>query len=230
MPAPEVLAMCQAFNPADPMAQNTAFITAYRARLDSRAIDDGETFTRGGHTFKIAIVRDDDMGAPWKEHDGHGPVSDWRRSDKIGADKSPGERVLCRDRHSYRLYDFQEAVRIARRDGWGCKHSYVYDLGRRVFVSGHRTPGESAQCAAETDFDRLRRWCADDWYWIGVVVTLADPADSADPCQCAEPEEASLFGIESDAGAYLTAVAHDLADEIIGRIEVDNPDIQRSEN
>lgn len=35
-----------------------------------------------GHTLKIEVERDDDMGPPWAEHDGHGPVSEWERRDK----------------------------------------------------------------------------------------------------------------------------------------------------
>lgn len=77
---------------------------------------DGDTSTveRDGYVVTATVVRDDDMGAPWENEDGHGPVSRW-----TSRPKRPGERVLNVDRGSYRYYDFAEAVKIAKRDGWG---------------------------------------------------------------------------------------------------------------
>lgn len=215
-------------DPSDPMAGNHAYVFEYNQRRNRRAIGHDETFEYRGYTFKVEISRDDDMGAPWEEHDGHGTVSKWRHSDKIGADKAPGERVLHRDRNSYRLYDFAGAVALAKKDGWGCQHSYSYNLGARVFVSGHRTAGELAQCAAETDFDRLRRWCQDDWYWCTILVRLIEFDEDDNETETDEYE--TLSGIESDAGAYFDDVARELADQIIDRIEVESPDVQLSEN
>lgn len=37
----------------------------------------GETFERAGHRFRFEVERDDGMREPWKEHDGHGIVSEW---------------------------------------------------------------------------------------------------------------------------------------------------------
>lgn len=215
-------------DPADPMASNHAYVFEYNQRRDRRALSSGDTFERKGYTFKVTLERDDCLGAPWEEHDGHGTVSKWRTSHKVGADKAPGERVLHRDRNSYRLYDFAGAVETARKDGWGCKHSYSYDLGARVFVSGHRTAGELAHCAAECDYDRLRRWCQDDWYWCTIVVTLIEFDEDDREVETDETE--TLGGVESDSGAYLTSTAHELADEIISRLEVEDPDVVRSEN
>lgn len=66
-----------------------------------------------GYRAEIEIERDDDMGEPWEEHDGHGPVSEWERREK-----RPYERILCSDRGAHRFYDMQEALKIAKRDGW----------------------------------------------------------------------------------------------------------------
>jgi hypothetical protein len=73
-------------------------------------------FRRNGEkvTAVVAIVPDSDHGAPWEEECGHGTVSDWTRRAK-----APGEIVLYQDRDSKRFYDFAEAVRTAKRDGWG---------------------------------------------------------------------------------------------------------------
>ena len=152
---------------------------------------DGDTFIHDGLTFTFRIERDGDHGAPWDEEDGHGPVSDWTRRDKI-----PGEMTLCEDRGSRRFYDFAEAVRIAKRDGWNAP---PYD------VPGE-TKGQRAHRAAMADFDRLRRWCSDDWCYVGVIVSCDDLPD--------EPA-ASLWGIESDAADYLREVAEELAEELI---------------
>lgn len=159
---------------------------------------DGQIFEHDGHKFRFRTERDDSMGAPWEEHDGHGIVSDWTTRAK-----APGEMVLCSGRHRKRYYDFAATVRIARRDGWNAK---PYDV-----------PGETrrqrAAKAAMADFERLRAWCNDEWEWCGVVVELLD--DSGDPMG----ETDSLWGIESDAGAYFDDVAHECAAELLHRLE-----------
>lgn len=166
-------------------------------------------FEHRGYKFRVQFPHDPDMGPPWEEHDGHGPVSEWTTRDK-----KPGERVLATDGSHHRYYDFAEAVEIARRDGWG---------------PGDRKPGETAEQATvravEEDYEHLRRWCADEWKWCGVVVTLCDSDGNPD-----ENQQEALWGIEDDEAEYLEKVARELADEIHARIEVANPDVQRSEN
>jgi hypothetical protein len=149
--------------------------------------DNGEriNLTRGAYAI-IKVIPDEDMGPPWKEHDGHGPVSGWENRDK-----KPGELILNENRGSKRFYDFAEAVKIAKRDGWDTK---PYGTG---------TKGERAHRAAMADYESLRGWCNDDWHWIGVVVTLCTPEGEFD---------ASLWGIESE-GDYWRDVAVDLIAE-----------------
>lgn len=69
---------------------------------------------RAGFTLHATIEPDTEYGTPWDNEDGHGPVSDWTTRDKL-----PGELILSNDRSSKRFYDFAEACRMARRDGWG---------------------------------------------------------------------------------------------------------------
>lgn len=142
-----------------------------------------------GLLVSVALKYDADHGAPWDECDGHGPVSEWRDKDS----KRPGERILCADRHRARFYDFAEAVKIARRDGWGAKG----DKGMK--------PGAKAAHAAEADFEYLRAWCADEWRYVGVTVKVrtSDGAHEA---------EASLWGVES-LGDYWREVVADLVIE-----------------
>ena len=152
-----------------------------------------ETLTQHGKTYRVQWFYDYDMGAPWEEHDGHGIVSDWTRRDK-----HPGELVLNEDRGSRRFYDFAATVKKARAEGW---NTAPYDW---------KTKGEQAAAAALTDFENLRRWCANDWHWCGIVVSLLDD----------EGEEtgidASLWGIEDDgfcSDGYHATVVQDLIGE-----------------
>ncbi len=159
----------------------------------------GDTFEHNDHKFRVTFRLDDDTTPPWKREDGHGPVSDWTRRTK-----APGEMVLCADRGSHRYYNFAEAVRIARRDGWDAEP-----------YSATETRGQRARKAAMADFERLRRWCADQWSYIGVLVHLLD--DEGDNTN----EFESVWSVESDAGEYLTELARDLADEIIHRLAIE---------
>lgn len=141
--------------------------------------------SRGKWTYTARIVSDEDMGPPWEEHDGHGPVSEWTTRAK-----RPGERVLNQDGNSRRYYDFQEAVKIAKRDGWG--------------------PG-SPSAAAERDFEALRAWCNDEWRWVGVVVSVSYAGVML------SKHAASLWGIECNYpgsdNSYLLEVANELLEE-----------------
>lgn len=144
--------------------------------------------TIDGVRIVTTIEPDDCNPPPWENEDGHGPVSDWTTRSKRA-----GELVLNRDRGSFRYYDFAAAVALARRDGWG---------------EEGRTAGERAAHAAQADYDRLRRWCNDDWSYVGVIVTAyAEDGRKLD--------SSSLWGIESDAGDYLAEVAKELTEELL---------------
>lgn len=75
-----------------------------------------DTFEHKGMTFALTTEHDPDSGPPWDNEDGHGTVSEWTRRDKRA-----GELVLDETRMGgeHLFYDFAEACRIARRDGWG---------------------------------------------------------------------------------------------------------------
>lgn len=149
---------------------------------------DGDTFEREGHTFRVNHPYDDSGDTPWERADGHGPVSEW-----TSRDKRPGERLLCSDRGSRRYYDWQEACKLARRDGWDAEPIGAPNRIER---------------AVQADFDFLHAWCNDEWQYVGVVVEML----GADGAVVAEQ---SLWGIESNAYDYLRDTAHELADEIL---------------
>ena len=131
-----------------------------------------ETRRHGAMSFRVEWCYDTDANAPWDREDGHGPVSDW-----TSRDKRPGEMILGSDRRMHRFYDFAESVKIARRDGWDTK------------PYGTRKPGERAHAAAMADYNYMRQWFDQQWWYCGIVVTLLD-ADG-------EPDvNASLWGIE----------------------------------
>lgn len=117
---------------------------------------DGSTFTRNGLQFRARIEYDDSTDAPWIEYDGHGPVTDWTRRNK-----RPGELILNSERGAHRFYDMAEAVKIAKRDGWG----------HGAPVPGE-TAGQKAARAALADFEYLRGWCRNDWHFAMVSVGL----------------------------------------------------------
>lgn len=170
-----------------------------------RELYDGDVFEYEGNRFVFKTEHDFDSDPPWEREDGHGPVSGWKRHPfGVGSKppKAPGELILHWDHGSYRTYDFQSAVKIAKRDGWD---SPPYKTG---------TKGEQAARAAMADYENLRAWCNDEWNYIGVIVYLAD--DDGEPMK---EHSASLWGIESNAGEYLETVARELADEIVAEFD-----------
>jgi hypothetical protein len=164
-----------------------------------RYVCDGEQISCevDGFTVRAIVCDDCDSGPPWEEEDGHGPVSDW-----TSRNKRPGERTLNQDHGSRRFYDFAEAVKIARADGWGVRDSEGM------------TKGQIAAAAAEQDFKAMRGWCTDEWRYVGVrlaVFRAGVPLASY---------AASLWGIaanypDGDGNAYLTEVANDLLPEAL---------------
>jgi hypothetical protein len=158
---------------------------------------DGSIIEVQGMNFKVSLTHDSDAGPPWEECDGHGPVSDWERRDK-----APGEMILWEDRGSRRFYDFQEAVKQAKREGWNTA-PYTF-----------RTRGEQAHMSALADFEYLRRWCADQWEYVVLCVSLLDDSDE----EMGESEY--LGGVEYDPSdtSYVQEWAEELAGQIINRI------------
>jgi hypothetical protein len=192
--------------------------------IDSLNYDNTATATVEGFTLTVHTEHDDSGDKPWTREDGHGPV---RQMDRDNA-KRAGELRLG---HMW-LYDFAEAC----RNGWGflpgtletgidettgmhfagCRAIDMLCLGDNINAAiaalyakyrATMTPRRYAACAARADYERLRAWCNDDWYYCGVIVTASRNG--------IEIGNASLWGIESDAGDYLLKVANDLAPQAI---------------
>jgi len=103
----------------------------------SNHVSDGDTisWTKGGFDLTATIHSDGESGPPWEEADGHGPVTEW-----TSRPKNPGERILVEDGPFRRYYDIQEAVRIAKKDGWGFL-PYRIHIDRIGPVQEHRASG-----------------------------------------------------------------------------------------
>ena len=143
-----------------------------------------DTFEHAGHTFEIELVHDESADAPW-ENDCifEGVVSDWTR-----AKKAPYQRVLHEDRGSRHYFDVRQYIKVA---------------------VGHGCTRKQAAEQLEQSFEYLRRWCNDQWHYVGVVVHLLDEEGERTDLNDA------LWGIESDQRGYITTTARDLADDIL---------------
>jgi hypothetical protein len=102
-------------------------------------------------------------------------------------------------------------VKIAKRDGWD---TAPYDTG---------TKAERAARAAMADFEYLKRWCNDDWFYCGYTVEI-------EGFEYDVIGDSSLWGIESDAmdafteEAFAAAIAW-LDNELVSSLDAACRDI-----
>lgn len=159
-----------------------------------------------GRRVHVEWCYDSNTGAPWKEHDGHGPVRHTNHSHRSRmAGKQPGERPLnSADRNHYQyFYDWQEAMKLAKKDGWGLG----LDEYMKLMCELRRVPtkGQVWERAVQRDFDYLARWVNDDWHWCGIVVRDIETG-----------VEHSLWGIEINEAVsdYHNEIISELADDM----------------
>lgn len=131
---------------------------------------DTDTETYRDYQITVGWFYDEDLGPPWKEHDGHGIVSDWEYRDK-----KPGELILNKDGSAKRFYDFTGSLEIAKHDGWGltgeAKEALAKKLGRAP------TEREVRVESVMRDFKYLKDWCHNKWFWCGFDVKVAGLPD-----------------------------------------------------
>lgn len=144
-----------------------------------------DTVEIDGITFRMSVEADDSSDAPW-DIDCFTPKPDERRRNGYGyPDKRPGETVVWSDRHTAYALEFAAMVRSERKNG-GCSGSQAHKNA----------------CAV---VKRLRAWFNDEWHYCGVVVTATVGG--------LELASSSLWGIESNAGDYLTEASNELLQE-----------------
>lgn len=155
-----------------------------------RTVNNRETVELAhGYSLILRVEHDESADPPWDNSCLHGPVSDWTTRKK-----QPGERVLSADRYSKRYYDYAEAIKIAKRDGWD------------VEPFGQGTKGQRAARAVEADFQFLSGWCNDEWQYLCVSVRLQRFGSNID--------EQSCCGVESYKG-YWREVTLDMAQNML---------------
>lgn len=153
-----------------------------------------------GFRLRATVYADNHMGPPWKEHCGHGPVSEWTTRAKRS-----GERILRQDGLNFLYYDFKGAMEKARKEEWGPLIPW-------------RTPAIARTVAAEQDFEAMKAWAQGDWTWCGVALTVW----KAGICLNGKYGSA-LWGIERNYpgsdNSYLSEVASDLVDEAMAEAQ-----------
>jgi hypothetical protein len=175
---------------------------------------DTESIEYRGYSIRIEVYLDESHGPPWKEHDGHGPVTDW-----VSRDPLPGERELNSDRGSKRYYDFKEALKIARRDGWGLSDEAKAELEKKL---GRKpTKRDITKEAVEKDFDYLHGWCNDDWHWVGYSLTVKSPDGE-------KVDDDSCWGFDDQD--YMIKEATEIGQRIVDDHIKDEEDRIRMEN
>lgn len=151
-----------------------------------------------GRKVRIEWHVDAHMGPPWKECDGHGPVTEWLPRDS----KRPGWRVLVSDHGAHRFYDWEEATKIAKREGWGLG----IDEFTKLMCELRRVPTAKQVCerAVKNNYEWLWGWCNDEWRWCGIVVI-----------DIQSDVERSLWGIEStNEHGYHEGIITDLVEDM----------------
>lgn len=159
----------------------------------SKKLGNGDIFRRGGAWFRVTHERDDCEDRPQQRSDGHGDVSALHTLESDDELQARGYWVLKRERGGYvTVYNARTSLQMAICDGWG--------------------PGKSMSAkrrAVRRDYEFLRGWYQDQWEYVGVTVERL----SGTPQQ--KGQKASLWGIESCAGRYLSDVARELADDLL---------------
>jgi hypothetical protein len=149
------------------------------------------TLVYEGVPLRVQVIYDmDGTITPRENSDGHGPVRCAR-----DCDKRPGERVLgpTGSRDWWYLYDWEAAVKIAIRDGWGPAQS-------------GDTPEQTAERAVQADLDHLAGRVRGDWHYVGVEVYHR-----------ASGQREAIWGIESNDTVHHETVARELASNLVTR-------------
>lgn len=145
-----------------------------------------------GWYWKVKFEHDSDHERPEEWDDGRGITSWERRS----LEKWEHGWVLVWDRYSPLLYDYKASLEKALKDGWDAP---PYHTGTKL---------EQATRAVKQDYDYLRGYYNQDWWYVGMIVELYDEDDHL-------IDEDSCWGYESNCMDYLCSEARSWAARMI---------------
>ena len=160
------------------------------------------TFDYEGKTFHVERLDDPCCEPPWEHSDGHGPVSNW-----TPRDKKAWEWVLCEDHGLKRYYDFAEAMKMAKEEGWDAE---PYGVG---------TKGERALRAVKADFEWLRKWCNDDWKYVTLHVILFGEVDEYGYAEVEYEDYLGRVEYDYSSNGYWLDAAKEIASEIMYEVK-----------
>jgi hypothetical protein len=155
-----------------------------------------------GYSVRVEWQHDQHAGNPWVECDGHGEVEDFPAGDVPSGWTVIGDAGL----HLVWAYDTVGAMTKAIKDGWGVDADKLAYWRKRT----GNTKLSKAYAAVLADREYLRRYLAQDWYYVGATVTLVDASGK----DCGS---SSLWGIaydprdESYVHETLNDLVHDAA-------------------
>lgn len=195
----------------------------------------------GPFTIRATIEHDSHTGAPWEECDGHGPVSDWttraKRPGELVLSTSRGRKRFYDYQATCRIarrdgWGWMPGKVITVQNSGGVWHSWcdtgaeypIYNTGGYADINAairgvyalHRATMSARQYAARAamrEYEALRAWCDDEWYWCGIVVTVTHTETDT------ELASESLWGNDANHpngdNSYLTECATDLAESAL---------------
>lgn len=176
-------------------------------------VGDSWTVDHNGRAYRVTIEQDDTGGAPWERSDGNIEVNrvPHNYGRYCGPSKKPSEYVFHHGDHwcySY-VVDMRQAIDKALSENWG-----IYEptkSGVELARGRPMTKREIAVYAVNQNIEFMRGWCAGEWTYVGVRVSLSD--DEGEPTG---ENDASLWGIESISGDYIN---DSVIPELIAEIE-----------
>lgn len=151
-------------------------------------------FLPNGWKIKVEIEYDRDSGPPDKEGDGHGET--YRKAGYNYPDEHEREWELWSGHYEWLIYDFKASMKKALKEDWDAP---PYKTGSKQ---------EQALRAVKADYEFLRRYYNDDWWYVGMIVTLLDEDDN-------ELGQDSCWGFDSGSMDYITEQVRDWAARLI---------------
>lgn len=183
--------------------------------MSNNQVYPGESFTveSNGRTYQVTIEQDDTGDAPWERSCGMIEVDrvSHNYGTYCGPSKKPSEYVFHRGNRGCYSYvvDMRRAIETALIESWGI--SPATQSGVEMARGRPMTKREIAVYAVNQNIEFMRGWCADEWAYVGVCVSLLN--DEGEPTG---EYDAALWGIESISGDYIN---DSVIPELIAEIE-----------